>query len=57
MAHMLQCAQVVEDYLADPLNTTGKVPARTGQVLLNAFRCEFRTRELSVVDSNQLIYV
>ena len=29
--------QVVEDYLKDPLNTTGNVPARTGAQLLKAF--------------------
>eukprot|EP00967_Tisochrysis_lutea_P116461 scaffold187595_cov18-Tisochrysis_lutea.AAC.2 len=29
--------QVVEDYLNDPLNTVGNVPARTGAQLLRAF--------------------
>jgi len=27
----------VEDYLKDPLNTTGNVPVRTGHQLLQAF--------------------
>lgn len=32
------CFQVVKDYLADPLNTTGNTAIRTGATVLGAFR-------------------